>query len=431
LKVRDLIIGYGIIQSRSEFKRLMLTGYLALICMSVSIIYTAVDIINEVYYALPGYVILFLFPLIAIWMLRNKYYKVAKVLLMIAVNSVVFWSALNDPIDAGTYLFFVAVGVGSFAIFGFDDFTTGLILVGFTSILFLLAFFGDLRPEGIPRPSAFYIQLSFIINFVVSLTISVLIVYFLMNLNKSSELDLIVKENVAQQKNAELQKVNDELDRFVYSVSHDLRSPLSSILGLINIAKHASSLDEVKDILTMIQGRVNAQDHFIREIMDYSRNARTETAREPIALLSLVDEVIDALKFNIHAEKIEFLRAIDADLIVHSDRIRLTIILSNLIGNAIKYHDFSKKNPFIEVGFHANPPKIYVRDNGTGMTPEQREKIFSMFYRGSDRSTGSGLGLFITKEAVSRLKGTIEVETKAGEGSTFKVIIPDLLTPEA
>jgi signal transduction histidine kinase len=148
-------------------------------------------------------------------------------------------------------------------------------------------------------------------------------------------------------------------------------------------------------------------------------------------LLSLVDEVIDALKFNIHAEKIEFLRAIDADLIVHSDRIRLTIILSNLIGNAIKYHDFSKKNPFIEVGFHANPPKIYVRDNGTGMTPEQREKIFSMFYRGSDRSTGSGLGLFITKEAVSRLKGTIEVETKAGEGSTFKVIIPDLLTPEA
>ena len=247
-----------------------------------------------------------------------------------------------------------------------------------------------------------------------------------MKLNQSSEEDLIIKENIAQQKNAELQKVNAELDRFVYSVSHDLRSPLSSILGLINIAKHADSTTEVNEILEMIRGRVSAQDNFIRDIMDYSRNARTEPTLEPIVLLDLVDEVIEALRFNIHADKIEFLRTIDSGLTINSDRIRLSIILSNLIGNAIKYHDFSKKKPFIEIGYKTNPPELFVRDNGLGMSADQREKIFNMFYRGSDRSTGSGLGLFITREAVTRLQGTIEVETRSGEGSTFHVFLPEL-----
>jgi signal transduction histidine kinase len=423
LKVRNLIIGYGIIPSRAEFKRLMLTGYLAMICMAVSVIYTVFDLANDVYYALPGYLALFLFPLSSIYLTRKKKFRLAKIILMLAVNFVVFWSALHDPVEAGTFLFFVAIGVGSFGMFGFEDFLTGLVLVGLTTILFLLAFFGDLRPENVPRPSPLYIHMSFVFNFFVSLTICVLIVYFLMKLNKSSEDDLMVKENLAQQKNAELQKVNAELDRFVYSVSHDLRSPLSSILGLINIAKHADSRAEVNDILEMIRGRVSAQDNFIRDIMDYSRNARTEPTLEPILLLSLVDEVIEALKFNVHAEKIEFLRTLDPGLTIVSDRIRLSIILSNLIGNAIKYHDFSKKRLFIEIGYHNNPPEIYVRDNGLGMSSDQREKIFNMFYRGSDRSTGSGLGLFITKEAVTRLNGSIEVETKPGEGSTFRVFL--------
>lgn len=424
MKVRNLIIGYGIIPSRAEFKRLMLTGYLCLICVAVAVVYAALDLVNDVYYALPGYLALFSFPIASIFLIRMKQFRLAKIILMVSVNIVVFWSAINDPVDAGTFMFFIAIGIGSFAMFGFEDFLAGLILVGLTTILFFLAFFGDLRPENIPKPSPLYIQLSFVFNFFISLTICVLIVYFLMKLNQTSEEDLTVKENLAQQKNAELQKVNDELDRFVYSVSHDLRSPLSSILGLINIAKHANSTTEVNDILEMIRGRVSAQDNFIRDIMDYSRNARTEPTLEPIRLLDLVDEVIEALRFNVHADKIEFLRTVDPELTIKSDRIRLSIILSNLIGNAIKYHDFSKKTPLIEVGYKNSPPEIFVRDNGTGMSTDQREKIFNMFYRGSDRSTGSGLGLFITREAVTRLRGTIEVETVSGEGSTFHVFLP-------
>jgi signal transduction histidine kinase len=177
----------------------------------------------------------------------------------------------------------------------------------------------------------------------------------------------------------------------------------------------------------MIQGRVLAQDNFIREIIDYSRNARTETVTEPIQLRKLVDEVIETLKFDGLADKIEFRQTIAQDFVLISDRIRLTVILSNLIGNAIKYHDINKAHPVIIIGFDHEQNALYVEDNGSGVMPEHQQKIFNMFYRGSDRVTGSGLGLFITKEAVTKLGGAITLKSIYGEGSIFSVKFPKRL----
>jgi signal transduction histidine kinase len=401
----------------------MLTGYLSIIAVAVSIVYTALDLLNEVYFSLPAYAVLLLIPLISLWLIRKKHYKAAKVLLMTSSNLVVFWAAIHDPFETGAFLFFIPAGIGSFAILSFEDQKTGIALAVFTTLLFFLAYFADLKPPDVTKPSEEYIRISFVFNYIISITISVLVVYFLINLNKASELELIRKENFANQKNTELQKVNDELDRFVYSVSHDLRSPLSSILGLTNLARLTRDPQELDEILLMIKGRVNAQEHFIREIIDYSRNERTEIAAEPVNLKRLIDDVIEALKFNENADSIDFRNNVKEDWSLISDRIRLTIILSNLIANAIKYHDL-KAGAFIEVGYRNDDKAVYVKDNGSGILPEHREKIFQMFYRGSDRSTGSGLGLFITKEAVAKLKGTIEVESVHGEGSTFTVYLP-------
>jgi signal transduction histidine kinase len=423
-KLSDLILGKEVATNRSEFKRLMLTGYLALICMIVAIIYTILDLSNGVYYALVGYGFLFLIPLVSLYLIRSRKYRAAKIGLISSINLVVFWSAITDPFETGVFLFFIPAGIGAFAILAFDDRRTSLVMTGFTIALFLLAYFGDIRFVDVSRPSELYIKISFIFNYFISLVISVLSVYFLMNLNKQSEDDLIQKETFVSQKNAELQRVNEALDRFVYSVSHDLRSPLSSILGLINLANLTKDPDELAQIMKLIQGRVMAQDNFIREIIDYSRNTRTETTMEPIPLRQLVCEVIDSLKFDIAADKIVFKVDIKEDVILISDRIRLTVILSNLIGNAIKYHDFTKLNPYIEVAYQADRCCLYVEDNGTGVMPEHKEKIFNMFYRGSDRVTGSGLGLFITKEAVSKLGGTIEVKSEYEQGSRFSVLLP-------
>ena len=404
----------------------MLTGYLSIICGVVAVLYTFLDLAHGVMYSLPAYVILFTMPIISLWMIRAQHYRSAKICLMISVNMVVFWAALNDPFETGTFMFFIPAALGSFAILGFEDQRTGILLAALTAVLFLLAYFSDLQPFPVTRPSDQYIRLSFVVNYFISVTIAVLAVYFLMALNRHSEDELVQKENFANLKNSELQQVNEALDRFVYSVSHDLRSPLSSILGLTNLARLTKDPTELDQLLGMIQGRISAQDHFIREIIDYARNARTELTPEPLPLLQLVDEVIDNLKFNANADRIEFRKRVPDNIQIHSDRIRLTVILSNLIGNAIKYCDTRKEHPFIEIGYSEERSAIYVQDNGIGIMPEHREKIFNMFYRGSERSTGSGLGLFITREAVIKLGGSIEVKSVYGGGSTFNVYLPKL-----
>ena len=424
IRFKEFIIGKDTTPSRLELKRVVLTGYLSLVCVVVSVIYAVLDFFHDVYYAMPSYAVLFIMPIIAIFLLKSGSYRAAKVSLMISVNMVVFWAALNDPFETGTFMFFLPVGIGSFAILGFDDQRTGIALAIFTSVLFLLAYFSDLQPFPVARPSEDYIKLSFVLNYAISLTISVLVVYFLMNLNRFSENELIEKEHFAHHKNLELQKVNDELDRFVYSVSHDLRSPLSSILGLTNLARMTTDPQELDQILSRIQSRVSAQDHFIREIIDYSRNARAEILSEDVILDKLIDEIIDSLKYNANADKITFRKRIPEGTYLHVDRIRLTVVLNNLIGNAIKYHDINKADPFVEIGFKTEKSAIYVQDNGIGIPREHQERIFDMFYRGSDRSTGSGLGLFISKEAVSKLNGILEVRSVQGEGSTFFIYLP-------
>lgn len=423
-KLSDLILGAHVIPSRAEYKRLILTGYLSIICVIVSIFYAVLDLVHNVYYALPAYAVLLVIPLLSLWMIRAKHYRAAKISLMLSCNMVVFWAALNDPFETGSFMFFIPAALGSFAILAFDDHKTGITLAILTTILFLLAYFSDLQPFPVTRPSEEYIRMSFVLNYFISVTICVLAVYFLMSLNRHSEDELVLKEIFASQKNAELQQVNEALDRFVYSVSHDLRSPLSSILGLTNLARHTTDPAELAQILTMIQGRINAQDHFIAEIIAYARNARTEVAAEPLLLAPIVDGVIESVKFNVNADKIEFRKRIPREATIMSDRIRLTVILSNLIGNAVKYFDPNKEHSYIEVGYSEDEAAIYVQDNGIGILPEHRDRIFDMFYRGSEHSTGSGLGLFITREAVLKLGGRIEVKSVFGAGSTFNVYLP-------
>lgn len=410
--------------SRAESKRLILTLYLSVFCMAVAILYAVIDVSNGVWYSITTYILLFSASALSIVFIRRNKFKVAKVVLMFSANFVIFWTAINDPFETGAFLLFIPTGIAGFAILGFRENQTGIALSCTTAFLFLLAYLGDFQVLALDKPSETYIHISFIANFFISLVLSVLIVYFLMLLNKLSEDDLKTKETLAIQKNLELQKVNEELDRFVYSVSHDLRSPLSSILGLINIARHTDETQELKDILGMIEGRVKAQDHFIKEIIDYSRNARTETVHELVDLRTLIEDVYTSLKFSKNVDRITFENKIGENVKVFSDRIRLTVILNNLIGNSFKYHDPAKECPKVIVDVDLPKQEIIVSDNGTGMRQEHLEKIFQMFFRGSDRSAGSGLGLFIAKEAAVKIGGSIAVESKLGEGSKFMLRLP-------
>lgn len=241
--------------------------------------------------------------------------------------------------------------------------------------------------------------------------------------------------DISERKHAEAQiihqnellaKTNEELDRFVYSTSHDLRAPLSSLLGLITIAERTTDPAEIEKCLVMMRERVNTLDAFIREITDYSRNSRLEVALEPVPVYSLVKGIIENLKYLKDADKITVINAVPPDQLVVTDMGRLRVVLSNLLANAFKYHDVKKTNPFIKITSQqvTHSFVITVEDNGQGIAPDHQGKIFNMFYRASENSEGSGLGLYIVRETMEKLNGTISVQSVPEEGSSFIVTLP-------
>ncbi|HPH82461.1 MAG TPA: HAMP domain-containing sensor histidine kinase [Flavobacteriales bacterium] len=229
-----------------------------------------------------------------------------------------------------------------------------------------------------------------------------------------------------QEKNKELEKINFELDRFVYSASHDLRSPLTSVLGLLNLMR-----EEVKDegtfhLVALMEESILKLDNTIRDIVAYSRNNRTEIAFEPVRIKPIVDDVINNLRYLDTSEyKINDLIHVQDGSVFPSDRNRLQIILNNLLANAIRYrHPARKPQVFVESKLDGSQVEITVSDNGLGINDQHIDKIFDMFYRTSDTSAGSGLGLYIVKETIKKLNGSIEVSSRVNEGTTFKVVLP-------
>ena len=229
-----------------------------------------------------------------------------------------------------------------------------------------------------------------------------------------------------KEQNELLAKTNEELDRFVYSTSHDLKAPLSSILGLINVAELSDDPQEFKEILSRMRLRVGALNGFIAEIIDYSRNTRLEVESSSINLKSLILEVIESLKYYEDSQIINLSVDFDDDLFIYSDRGRLKIILNNLISNAIKYHITKQKKPFIKIQweFKDGLGVIKIIDNGTGIEKELQDRVFNMFFRATESSQGSGLGLYIAKEMAEKISGQLSFESKIGEGTTFYLHIP-------
>lgn len=245
---------------------------------------------------------------------------------------------------------------------------------------------------------------------------------------KYSEAHIKLIFNKREIENQELKTANYELDRFVYSTSHDLRAPLNSMMGLIEIAKDDTTEEQMLDYLKMLKGSAEKLDGFICDILDYSRNSRMKIDNEHINFKELLSDVTENLKFiggNIRTVEIKI--DIPDETSIYSDKNRLLTILNNLISNAIRYQNSKIANPFVSVKIETFPTEtiILVKDNGIGIDKESQAKIFDMFYRVSQESVGSGLGLYIVKEAVSKLNGDIKVQSEIGIGTTFLIKIPN------
>ena len=235
---------------------------------------------------------------------------------------------------------------------------------------------------------------------------------------------------VAEAQRKELLKANTELDKFVYSVSHDLRAPLTSMLGIVEISESITEQDIIREQLGMVKGNIKKLDGFILDILAYSRNSRMEVKKEEIHFKELLNDITNNLKFiGGNNRNVDIKYNVSNGVLFHSDKSRLNVILNNLISNSIRYQNPGAQSPYvdIQVNVSADEARIIIKDNGIGISKEHQSKIFEMFYRVSENSVGSGLGLFIVKESIEKLNGKIVLESELGQGTIFNIRIPNNL----
>jgi PAS domain S-box-containing protein len=228
----------------------------------------------------------------------------------------------------------------------------------------------------------------------------------------------------------ELKIRNAELDNFVYKVSHDLRAPLSSILGLVNLASLPGNTDNPLDYIELIGTKVEHLDHFIGDVLSHSKNLKMEVTTSKVDLSQIIEKTFTDLNYLEGARTMRRMVKVEG-IDFYSDPWRIAEIFRNLISNAIKYRRLDGESE-ISVKIHTDHlrTEISFADNGIGIQEKNLAKIFEMFYRATEQSDGSGIGLYIVKNAVEKLGGQISVASKFGDGTRFTILLPNRINSE-
>ena len=229
---------------------------------------------------------------------------------------------------------------------------------------------------------------------------------------------------------AELETRNFELDQFVYKVSHDLRAPLSSILGLVNLSKmDGNDLGNLQEYINLIGSSTLKLDVFIKSLIEYSRTGRAESIIERVDFEPIIQEVFEHLKyaknFNRLERKVSFIEKKD----FYSDAMRIRIALGNIISNAVKYQNTQADISYLHITLDFTNPTLVIitlEDNGIGIAEDLVANVFKMFFRATESADGSGLGLYIVKQSIERLSGTIDLQSELNKGTKITLTLPNL-----
>ncbi|QOI97012.1 MAG: HAMP domain-containing histidine kinase [Flammeovirgaceae bacterium] len=418
--IRNFIIGKNTyIESWGEYRQVMLSGQFALLAMVVISIYLILDVYFGVLIVTPLYVGALGMLTIVLYLHRIGDHCVANYFLFPTLNVLVFLLASSESNATGAFVYFIPVAIGAFAVFNYNQRNIALAFGTFSFLLFAISFGTDFTLLPYRDYSEEGIQMSIAINFSFAFPSTLVAVYLMISINHQYGRDL-------RESNRLLQKVNEELDRFVYSTSHDLRAPLASVSGLINLSVNNPNPEEVRKYLGMMNARVKSLDSFIKDITDYSRNNRLKIAFETINMHQLAQEVWESLRYSTEAQGIRFINELPESLTIENDVRRLRVVLTNLLSNAIRYHDYRKEQRHIRLYHQVTQDSFsfHIEDNGQGIAPEIQKRVFDMFYRGNESSQGSGLGLYIVKETVGKLSGSVQLHSVPRQGSTFSVTLP-------
>jgi len=224
----------------------------------------------------------------------------------------------------------------------------------------------------------------------------------------------------------QLKERNEQMDLFLYKATHDLKGPLASVKGILNIAAENSHQPEITQYIQMALTSTDKLDQALIDLLHVTRLNKADLIIEEVNCRELVEEILFSLQHMPESKDVQFEVEISYEDIFHSDKSALTTILQNLIVNAIKYKREDVYQHFVFIGikrFKAGI-KIEIKDNGEGIRNEIQDKVFTMFYRGNRRSKGTGLGLYIVKQGIEKLGGTLDLKSKPQKGTLFTLYIP-------
>ncbi|QHT70978.1 HAMP domain-containing histidine kinase [Rhodocytophaga rosea] len=392
---------------------------------------------------------LMLFPL---FLIRQKKFEAAANIIMLGVSlSIILQNPFNDltsnvvhPYNRclETAILFIA-SIVLVALFAYKKYQ--LVMLVSTGIVATVSHYFILIHRHYQSQHSQQ-SIIFIVTFVFIMFLAGLLSRFMMNMysdliwivEKEAQKVKLYNQNLEQKvaertrelkiQNEELKKVNSELDRFVYSVSHDLRAPLLSTQGLINILQMETDESKKGQYLALMNKSIQKLDGFIQEIIHLSRNTRLEIQKDYIDFQKLVQNVLQEHAYMDNAGKIEYITQVNQPTAFVSDYKRLEVVLNNVVSNAIRYANMYHSDPFVKIVVDVKPDKalIEVTDNGQGIGREHISKVFDMFYRATANKAGSGLGLYIVKETIQKLNGSIDLTSEPGCGTSFYIQVPSV-----
>ncbi len=246
------------------------------------------------------------------------------------------------------------------------------------------------------------------------------------SISSLSKVEVLERESkIQQEKNKEIEKKNAELDNFVYKVSHDLRGPITSLMGLYNVVKMEVDEPKALQYFALYNDQIMRLNEIIIDFINLTRIKEMKLVPEPIQFESIIEDCIGMYSYFPVHQKINFIINVEEALFFESDKSTINTIIQNLIENAIKYAR-NDIDPFCHVSIKQNNGQLVIRveDNGIGIDKKHQEKIFTMFFRANDITQGSGLGLYILKNAVEKLNGAVRFYSEVHRGSTFVVELP-------
>ncbi|MDX1628943.1 MAG: HAMP domain-containing sensor histidine kinase, partial [Fulvivirga sp.] len=247
--------------------------------------------------------------------------------------------------------------------------------------------------------------------------------------NVNAVLEERVKERTKELKeaNVALRRSNEELDNFIYKTSHDIRGPLATLMGVCNIAQIDVKDEQALDYFNKLSITANRLNEILSKLLIINQINNTAMQKEEIDFSELIHELVEEQKENFDHPEVDIDIDIGTDTTIKSDEQLMRVICSNLISNAIKFRDTSgRKDSFVRINLSRSNGNMVIKvvDNGLGINQSESEKIFEVFSKATDIIDSSGIGLYLVKLSVEKLKGSIQHgETETGD-TLFEVKLP-------